>query len=103
PLLSAALTAALAMVCAPAQESSLPEIGSSAGELLTPIQQEQYGAMMLAQLRHYDYLLEDPLVDSWLDTLGTRLGANSDRSRQSFTFFMMRQRGIKSFARLGGD
>lgn len=101
-LLTAALTMALASVCAPAQESSLPDIGSSAGELLTPIQQEQYGAMMLAQLRHYDYLLEDPLVDSWLDTLGTRLAANSDRSRQSFTFFMMRQREINAFATLGG-
>ena len=101
-LLTAALTMALASVCAPAQESSLPDIGSSAGELLTPIQQEQYGAMMLAQLRHYDYLLEDPLVDSWLDTLGTRLAANSDRSRQPFTFFMMRQRQINAFATLGG-
>jgi beta-barrel assembly-enhancing protease len=101
-LLTAALTFALASVCAPAQESSLPDIGSSAGELLTPIQQEQYGSMMLAQLRHYDYLLEDPLIDSWLDTLGTRLAASSDRPRQPFTFFMMRQRQINAFATLGG-
>ena len=61
--LTAALVLAIASVCAPAQESRLPDIGSSAGELLTPAQQEQYGAMMLAQLRQYDYLLEDPLVD----------------------------------------
>ena len=101
-LLSAALTIALASVCVPAQESSLPDIGSSAGELLTPIQQEQYGSMLLAQLRHYDYLLEDPLIDSWLATLGTRLAASSDRPRQSFTFFMMRQRQINAFATLGG-
>ncbi|HEY0662378.1 MAG TPA: M48 family metalloprotease, partial [Lysobacter sp.] len=54
------------------------------------------------QLRHYDYILEDPLIDSWLDTLGTRLAANSDRPRQSFTFFTMRQREINAFATLGG-
>jgi predicted Zn-dependent protease len=101
-LLTAALTLAVASVCAPAQESNLPDIGSSAGELLTPRQQEQYGAMMLAQLRHYDYLLEDPLIDSWLDTLGTRLAANSDRPRQPFTFFMLRERQINAFATLGG-
>lgn len=100
-LLSTALTFALASVCAPAQDS-LPDIGSSAGELLTPSQQEQYGAMMLAQLRHYEYILEDPLIDSWLDSLGTRLGASSDRPSQPFTFFMLRERQINAFATLGG-
>ncbi|GAA5079792.1 M48 family metalloprotease [Lysobacter panacisoli] len=101
-LLTAALTLAIASVCAPAQEANLPDIGSSAGELLTPRQQQEYGAMMLAQLRHYDYLLEDPLIDSWLDTLGTRLAANSDKPRQPFTFFMLRERQINAFATLGG-
>lgn len=101
-LLTAALTLAVASVCSPAQESNLPDIGSSAGELLSPRQQEEYGAMMLAQLRHYDYLLEDPLIDSWLDTLGTRLAAHSDRPRQPFTFFMLRERQINAFATLGG-
>ena len=100
-LLSAAVTLALASVCAPAQDS-LPDIGSSAGQLLTPHQQAQSGAMMLAQLRHYDYVLQDPLIDSWLDTLGSRLAANSDSPRQSFTFFMLRQRQINAFATLGG-
>jgi len=101
-LLSAAITLAIASVCVSAQESRLPDIGSSAGELLTPNQQEEYGGMLLAQLRHYDYILEDPLIDSWLDTLGTRLAANSDRPRQPFTFFMLRQREINAFATLGG-
>ncbi len=103
-LLTAALTVALASASAsaPAQESSLPDIGSSAGELLNPAQQERYGSLLLAQLRHHEFLLEDPLVDSWLRSLGTRLAANSDRPRQPFTFFMMRQRQINAFATLGG-
>ncbi len=100
-LLTAAVTLALASVCAPAQDS-LPDIGSSAGELLTPAQQQEYGGMMLAQLRHYDYILEDPLIDSWLDALGARLGASSDRPTQAFTFFMLRERQINAFATLGG-
>ena len=101
-LLSAAVTLAIASVCAPAQEPRLPDIGSSAGELITPAQQQEYGTLLLAQLRHYDYILEDPLLDSWLDTLGSRLSASSDRPRQPFTFFMMRQRQINAFATLGG-
>ncbi|MDR7136322.1 putative Zn-dependent protease [Lysobacter niastensis] len=101
-LLTTAITLAVASVCAPAQDTRLPDIGSSANELLTPAQQAEYGGMMLAQLRHYNYILEDPLIDSWLDTLGTRLATNSDRPRQPFTFFMLRERQINAFATLGG-
>lgn len=86
----------------PAQENRLPDIGSSAGELLTPARQAEYGKMMLAELRNYDYVLDDPLITDWLQTMGTRLGANSDQPQQPFTFFMLRDRQINAFATLGG-
>ena len=101
-LLAAAVVLALAAPIAGAQESRLPDIGSSAGELITPAQEEAYGAMTLAQLRHFDYVLEDPLVDSWLDTLGHRLAGASDDSKRRYTFFMLRDRQINAFATLGG-
>ena len=88
---------------APAQEGlRLPDIGSSAGELLTPARQEEYGGMMLRELRNYGYLLDDPLVDDWLQSLGNRLGAHSDRPEQHYTLFMMRDRQVNAFATLGG-
>src|SRR3546814_12456128 len=89
-LLSAAVTLALASVCAPAQDA-LPDIGSSAGELLTPHQQEQYGSMRLAQLPHYEYVLEAPLVDSWLDALGSRMTATHGLQRHPLQFSLRRQ------------
>jgi predicted Zn-dependent protease len=103
-LRTALLTAALASATgfAVAQENRLPDIGSSAGELITPAKEAQYGAMLLAQLRHYDFLLEDPLVDSWLDLLGQRVAGASDDPDRSYTFFMLRQRDINAFATLGG-
>ncbi|KAF1013797.1 MAG: Beta-barrel assembly-enhancing protease [Stenotrophomonas maltophilia] len=100
-LLSTAVTLALAVPMARAQEK-LPDIGSSAGELLTPARQAEYGAMMLRELRNYGYLLDDPLVNEWLQTMGTRLGASSALPSQSYTFFMMRDRQINAFATLGG-
>ncbi|WP_176429862.1 MULTISPECIES: M48 family metalloprotease [Stenotrophomonas] len=100
-LLTAALTLALAAPLAQAQEK-LPDIGSSAGELLTPARQAEYGAMMLRELRNYGYLLDDPLVNDWLQTMGTRLGSNSDQPRQPYTFFVMKDRQINAFATLGG-
>ena len=85
-----------------AQSTTLPDMGSSAGELLSPAEQAEYGAYTLYQLRHYGYVLEDPLIDAWLDGIGHRLAAVSDKPSQSFTFFMMRNRQINAFATLGG-
>lgn len=101
-LLATALTLALAAPLAASQESRLPDIGSSAGELLTPARQAEYGGMMLRELRNYGYLLEDPLVADWLQTMGNQLGADSDNPQQAYTFFMMRDRQINAFATLGG-
>ena len=97
-----ALTLMLATTLAPAQDSRLPDIGSSAGTVLSPAQQREYGQMTLSQLRNYDYTLEDPLISSWLQALGNRLGAASDQPRQEFTFFMLKDRQINAFATLGG-
>jgi predicted Zn-dependent protease len=82
--------------------TSLPDIGSSAGELLSPREEQMYGEYTLYQLRRYGYVLEDPLLDAWLSAMGHRLGASSDRPDQPFTFFMMRDRQINAFATLGG-
>ena len=101
-LFAAALTLMFAGSHASAQDNRLPDIGSSAGTVLSPAQQEEYGEMLLAQLRHYELVLEDPLVDSWLRSTGNRLASASDQPRQSFTFFMMRDRSINAFATLGG-
>jgi len=101
-LLVLALTLTLAAPLAPAQDSQLPDIGSSAGELLTPARQAEYGGMMMGELRNYGYLLEDPLLDEWLQNLGGQLGADSDRPRQPYTFFLLKDRQINAFATLGG-
>src|SRR5690606_25515417 len=83
------------------QENRLPDIGSSAGSVLGPAQQAEYGRMLLAQLRHYGYVLEDPLVDGWLQATRNRLAAASDDPGQQFTFFMTNDRSINAFATPG--
>jgi predicted Zn-dependent protease len=106
PILAAAsLTLALAAVPAgpaPAQDTRLPDIGSSAATVISPSEQAEYGAMMLSQLRYYGYTLEDPLLLSWLQAMGQRLAASSDDPRQPFTFFLLGDRQINAFATLGG-
>jgi predicted Zn-dependent protease len=100
----AALSLALSLACsARAQNSAaLPDIGSSAGEVIDPGLEARYGAYTLYELRRLGLVLDDPLIDGWLQSLGYRLAAASDTPRQSFTFFMMRDRQINAFATLGG-
>lgn len=98
-------TLAFALACSAgvaAQDTRLPDIGSSAGAVLSPAKQAEYGSMVLAQLRHEGYLLDDPLMDGWLRDLGLRLASSSDRPQQNFTFFLLRDRQINAFATLGG-
>ncbi|WP_024889829.1 M48 family metalloprotease [Luteimonas huabeiensis] len=102
PALTAFLLALAAAGPHAGAQERLPDIGSSAGTLLSPAKQQEYGQMLLAQLRHYDMVLEDPLIDDWLRTVGGRLAAASDRPQQSFTFFTMKDRSINAFATLGG-
>lgn len=82
--------------------SGLPDIGSSAGEVLSPAQERYYGEMTLQQLRHYGLLLEDPLIEAYMQTLGFRLVARSESPEHPFTFFTVRSRDINAFATLGG-
>jgi len=101
--LTVALVIGLALTTSSqAQNSSLPDMGSSAAELLSPEQEAEYGAYTLYQLRNYGYVLDDPLLDAWLQGMGHRLGASSDRPEQPFTFFLMKQRQINAFATFGG-
>ncbi|KFN47563.1 M48 family metalloprotease [Arenimonas metalli] len=99
----AALSLALSLACsARAQSTGLPDIGSSAGEVIDPGMEARYGAYTLYELRRLGLVLDDPLIDGWLQAMGYRLAAASDTPRQSFTFFMMRDRQINAFATLGG-
>ena len=102
-LAPAALTLALALACGVrAQDSQLPDIGSSAAEVIDPDLEARYGAYVLYELRRMGLVIEDPLVHDWLQGMGYRLAAASDAPRHGYTFFMLRERDINAFATLGG-
>ncbi|HET6546746.1 MAG TPA: M48 family metalloprotease [Rhodanobacteraceae bacterium] len=100
PLILAAGVSGLAGARDPALK--LPDIGSSAASIMSPTDQRAYGASMLHELRSYGLVLDDPLLDDYLNTLGYRLVAHSDRPDMSFTFFIVRDSEINAFAVPGG-
>lgn len=100
--LSAIVAFALCTPFAFAQNVPLPDIGSSAGEILSPEQEYQYGARMLYEMRRVDLVLEDALIADYVHALGYRLVALSERPEQEFTFFVVRSNDINAFAAPGG-
>ena len=101
-LLPAALTLAAGAAAQSSDPLALPDMGSSAGTLITPAEEAMYGEYTRRELRAYGMLLEDPLLDEYLTALGQRLASVSERPQQDFTFFWMRSRDINAFATLGG-
>ncbi len=105
PVTALAVCAGLAGARVDAHETSgvkLPDIGSSAGELAMPREMQDYGASMLHEMRAMNYILDDPLLNDYLDGLGHRLVAQSDRPDLPFTFFIVRDNDINAFAAPGG-
>jgi len=80
----------------------LPDIGSSAAEVMSPQDQREYGAQVLHELRAYGLVLDDALLDEYINALGYKLVSNSDRPDLPFTFFVVRDNDINAFAVPGG-
>jgi predicted Zn-dependent protease len=96
-----ALAPAGTLLAQPGGES-LPAMGSSAAMQITPADEARFAAMVLRELRRQELVLDDPLVDAWLQGLGFRVAAASDVPDHGYTFFMLRDRRINAFATLGG-
>ncbi|MFI4968843.1 MAG: M48 family metalloprotease [Lysobacterales bacterium] len=98
------LAAACVTTFAGAREPDLklPDIGSSAAAIMSPQDLHDYGAAMLQELRAYDLVLDDALLNDYINALGYRLVASSDHPDMGFVFFIMRDPQINAFAAPGG-
>ncbi len=98
-ILSSFLTASLNTQ---AVDIALPEIGDSAGALISPEQEFRIGQSFFWRLQQSVDLLEDPEIDNYLSSLGYRLASNSDAPHLPYTFFMVPDTSVNAFAAPGG-
>ena len=80
----------------------LPELGSSAGTLLSTAEEQEYAAALIRQMRAYELLIEDPLINDFFSDMGFNLAAQSDKPGAAFTFVVLDQSVINAFAAPGG-
>ncbi len=93
--------ASLASV-AQTQPLDLPDMGASANSILSRAEEEEYAKALVMQMRAYEVLNEDPLVNAFFQDMGFRLAAHSDRPDKSFTFVVIDQPIVNAFAAPGG-
>lgn len=80
----------------------LPDMGNSAGSILTDREEAEYADALIRQMRAYDVLVEDPLIRAYFENMGFQLVAQSDRPGKPFHFVVLNQPQINAFAAPGG-
>lgn len=80
----------------------LPEIGSSFGSLLSPVEEDQLGADFMRQLRQQVTVIDDVEINEYINGLGQKLAAYSNDAKQRFHFFVIDEPSVNAFAVPGG-
>jgi predicted Zn-dependent protease len=96
------VTAVLMTVVAQAAEVNLPDIGSPADAILSKSDEAQIGRAIMASIRASGQLVEDPLINEYVNEIGHRLAAYANDGEHKFTFFVVNDSSINAFALPGG-
>ena len=101
-LLAALILAGFAFAAGAQDASRLPDLGSSANALISPQEAQDYGASMLRQMRALGMVVDDPLLEDYINDLGFRLVAACAKPRDHFQFFVVKDNDVNAFAMPGG-
>lgn len=86
-----------------AADLALPSIGEPADRTLSPSEEREIGARIVAQLYQQGVIMDDPQLTSYVSAVGQRLGAyNATRPVTGLNFFVVRDATINAFALPGG-
>ena len=83
-----------------ANNITLPDIGDSAGSI-SPAEEYRTGEAVIRNIRRAGGVLDDPLIQAYLNELGYRLIAPAE-TQQPFHFFLINDLSINAFALPGG-
>ena len=83
-----------------ANNIDLPDIGDNAGNI-SPLEEYRTGEAVIRNIRRAGGVLDDPLIQGYLNELGYRLVALTE-TQQLFHFFLIKDSSINAFALPGG-
>lgn len=80
----------------------IPDMGNSVDSTISPLEEKQTGEAVIRNIRRAGGIINDPILDSYLNHLGYRLVAASQDQGLQFKFFMINDKDINAFALPGG-
>ncbi|OON39014.1 hypothetical protein BTJ39_15310 [Izhakiella australiensis] len=105
-IIASALAALMVNAAIPARADitdNLPDMGTTAGGTLSINQELQMGDFYVRQLRASAPLINDPLLNEYINNLGQRLVSHAWSVRTPFHFFLLRNDELNAFAFFGGN
>jgi len=85
-----------------AEELNIPDIGDSAATALTIIDEKRMGEAVVRNIRRAGKLIDDPLLNQYINNLGNNLVSVSSNQYYQFKFFIVDDKSINAFALPGG-
>ncbi len=80
----------------------LPEMGDSAGALISPAEEKEFGEAFFRSLHSQVVINQDSEIQQYIQTIGENLVAHSDTPSYPFHFFVVLENDINAFAGPGG-
>jgi predicted Zn-dependent protease len=84
------------------EKIKLPDMGDSAGALISPLEEKELGDAFFRRLHSAITINNDPEIQQYIQAVGQRLAANSDAPGSPFHFFVVIDKSINAFAGPGG-
>ncbi|MCD2451231.1 M48 family metalloprotease [Methylicorpusculum oleiharenae] len=84
------------------EKFNLPDIGDSSGTLISPVQEQELGEAFFRSLNSQIDVNQDVEIQEYIETIGSKLVANSDSPGNPFHFFVVNDNAINAFAGPGG-
>lgn len=84
------------------EELLLPDMGNTADYGVSPAEEKRTGEAVIRNIRRGGGVVDDPLIEDYLDHLGYRLISNTSHGEQFFKFFLINDKILNAFALPGG-
>ena len=85
-----------------ADDIKLPDMGSPADAILSSNEESQIGRAIMRSIRNSGYVVEDPLINEYINEIGNRIAAQTNDGDLDYTFFVIEDSRINAFALPGG-
>ncbi len=85
-----------------ADDIQLPDMGSPADAVFSKSDEARMGRAIMRDIRRSGQVVEDPLVNEYINEIGNKVAAQTNEGDHNFTFFVIEDPRINAFALPGG-